>query len=76
LVTPGAYIVATDGIMKELHDVPRGEANWKWNNPTAAAAEFASAHPEFELVQPPWPFNQSGLSRNITHWPGAWLRRR
>jgi len=76
MVTPGSYIVATDGIMKELHDVPRGDAAWTWDHPTAAAAEFAAAHPEFELAQPPWPFNQSGLSRNITHWPGAWLRRR
>lgn len=76
LVTPGSYIVATDGIMKDLHDVPRGRPEWTWDHPTAAAAEFAARHPEFELAQPPWPFNESGLTRNITHWPGAWLRRR
>lgn len=76
LVTPGSYIVATDGIMKDLHDVPRGRPEWTWDHPTAAAEEFAARHPEFELAQPPWPFNESGLTRNITHWPGAWLRRR
>lgn len=27
LVTPGSYIVATDGIMFDLHDVPRGDAS-------------------------------------------------
>lgn len=76
LVTPGSYLVATDGIMKDLSDVPRGQAEWTWDHPTAAAIEFAAAHPEFELAQPPWTFNESGLSQNITHWPGAWLRRR
>ncbi len=76
LVTPGSWIVATDGIMKDLHDAPRGQPEWTWDHPEAAAREFAAAHPEFEWVQPPWPFNESGLRRNITHWPGAWLRRR
>lgn len=76
LVTPGSYLVATDGIMKDLHDVPRGQPEWTWDHPTAAAEEFAAVHPEFELAQPPWLFNESGLKHNITHWPGAWLRRR
>jgi cephalosporin hydroxylase len=75
LVTQGSYIVATDGSMKDLHDVPRGKADWTWNHPTAAALEFASTHPEFTLEQPGWPFNESGLRENVTHWPGAWLRR-
>lgn len=76
LVTPGSYIVATDGSMKDLHDVPRGRPEWATDNPTAAAAEFAARHPEFVMEQPEWPFNESGLSRNITHWPNAWLRRK
>lgn len=75
LVGPGSYIVATDGLMKDLHDVPRGQADWTRDNPTDAAIEFAAAHPEFVIEQPAWPFNESGLSRNLTHWPGAWLRR-
>lgn len=76
LVTPNSYIVATDGIMKDLHDVPRGSEEWKWDHPTAAAAEFAASHPEFVLAQPAWPFNESELTENITHWPGAWLRKK
>jgi cephalosporin hydroxylase len=75
-VTPGSYIVATDGIMKDLHDVPRGDSSWSWDHPAAAAEEFARAHPEFSLAQPVWPFNESQLTTNITHWPGAWLLRR
>lgn len=76
LVTPGSYIVATDGVMRDLADAPRGGADWATNNPTEAAAEFAARHPEFILEQPAWPFNESTLSENVTHWPGAWLRRR
>jgi cephalosporin hydroxylase len=75
LVTPGSYIVATDGIMKDLEDAPRGRPEWTWDHPTAAAAEFAASHPEFVLEQPAWPFNESSLTRNLTHWPGAYLRR-
>jgi cephalosporin hydroxylase len=74
-VTPGSYIVATDGSMRDLHDVPRGNPDWTWNHPAAAAEEFAAAHPDFSLEQPPWPFNESALSRNITLWPSAWLRK-
>jgi cephalosporin hydroxylase len=76
LVTAGSYIVATDGIMQQVHDVPRGQPEWRTDNPTTAAREFAAAHPEFELEQPGWPFNESSLTQNITHWPGAYLRRR
>lgn len=76
LVTPGSYIVATDGIMKELSDVPRGDADWTWNNPAAAALEFSQHHQEFTIEQPPWPFNESGLTANVTHWPCAFLRRK
>src|SRR5215470_16835183 len=28
LVTPGSYIVANDGIMRDLHDTPRGAVSW------------------------------------------------
>jgi cephalosporin hydroxylase len=75
MVSHGSYIVATDGVMEDLEDVPRGVRSWAIDNPSAAAREFAAAHPEFELVQPEWRFNESSLSRNVTHWPDAWLRR-
>ncbi len=75
LVSHGSYVVATDGIMMFVHDVPRGTPTWKDDHPEAAAREFAVAHPEFVLEQPAWPFNESALTKNVTHWPGAWLRR-
>ncbi len=74
-VTPGSYIVATDGSMQVLFDVPRGKPEWEGDNPAAAAREFAAANPDFVLEQPTWPFNESSLRRNITHWPDAWLRK-
>jgi cephalosporin hydroxylase len=75
LVSPGSYIVATDGVMMEVADVPRAGRSWATDNPTVAARDFAAKHPEFVIEQPPWPFNESELSQNVTHWPGAWLRR-
>jgi len=74
LASPGSYIVATDEIMKDLQDVPRGKPEWAWDHPAAAVAEFVSKHLEFVVEQPSWPFNESELSANVTHWPGAWLR--
>ncbi len=76
LVTAGSYIVATDGIMFDLHDVPRGVPDWQWDHPMAAVAEFAQQNPEFVLEQPSWLFSESSLTENITHWPGAWLRKK
>ena len=75
IISPGSYIVATDGNMADLHDVPRGSPEWKWNNPQEAALEFASRHPEFTIEQPSWPFNESALTKNVTYWPSAFLRR-
>lgn len=75
MVSPGSYIVATDGIMHDLVDVPRGQADWSHDNPSRAARDFAAQHPQFVIEQPAWPFNESDLQANITHWPGAWLRR-
>ena len=76
LVTSGSYIVATDGVMKDLYDVPNGTTEWRYDNPAAAADGFVKSHPEFSLEQPEWLFNENGLSENITYWPGAWLRRK
>lgn len=75
LVPVGSYIVATDGIMFDLHDVPRGHAEWTTDNPRDAARDFVAKNPNFVIEQPTWPFNESTLTQNITHWPGAWLRR-
>jgi cephalosporin hydroxylase len=75
LVSVGSYIVATDGVMQEVADAPRGQPSWLADNPVAAVHDFLGSHSEFVLEQPPWPFNESALDRNVTHWPQAYLRR-
>jgi len=75
LVAVGSYVIATDGIMRDLTHAPRGAGAWERDNPAEAARDFAASHPEFVLEQPAWPFNESTLTGNVTHWPDAWLRR-
>lgn len=75
LVTPGSYIVATDGIMRDLGDVPRGRPEWTRDNPAQAAIDFCARNKDFVVEQPKWPFNESTLSENLTHWPMAWVKR-
>lgn len=75
LVTAGSYIVSTDGIMRDLADVPRGDGAWTRDNPAQAAVDFCARHPQFVLEEPAWPFNEATLEGNVTHWPDAWLKR-
>lgn len=75
MVTKGSWIVATDGVMRDLEDVPRGKVGWGSDNPANAANDFVKANAGYKIEEPNWPFNESTLSGNITHWPDAWLRR-
>lgn len=75
LVTPGSLIVAMDGIMAEVVGAPRTEDDWSWNNPAEAAREFVDAHPEFELQEPPFPFNEGLVEDRVTYFPGGIIRR-
>lgn len=61
--------------MQDLYDVPKGALEWKLDNPTQAALEFAADNNEFELEQPEWLFNESSLNENITCWPCAYLKK-
>ncbi|MDE3179935.1 MAG: class I SAM-dependent methyltransferase [Acidobacteriota bacterium] len=76
LVTNGSYIVAMDGIMSQVVGAPRTNPDWTWNNPTEAAAEFVKAHPEFEIVDPAFPFNEGRITDRVTYWPGGFIRRK
>ncbi len=75
LVTPGSYLVATDGFKRELVDVPRGKESWEWDNPVAAVEEFLASHKEFVLELPERRYNRSLLRQNVTHFQGGWLKR-
>ena len=74
LVSPGSYIVATDGIMGGLHRRPHRDAGLA-RRQSRGRRDRRLHHPEFVLEQPPWP-----LQRELAHaqhhtWPGAYLRR-
>jgi cephalosporin hydroxylase len=73
LVSEGCCMIAADGIMRDLADVPGGEADWVENNPATAAHTFAAAHPEFEMRQPAWLLQQEVLRENVTYWSDGWL---
>jgi cephalosporin hydroxylase len=75
LVTPDSYIVATDGIMRDVADCPIGQPGWRTDNPSHAAVEWAGRHPEFQLQDPPFFFNESTIGWRITYWPNAYLKR-
>ncbi|MFL5941899.1 MAG: cephalosporin hydroxylase family protein [Gaiellaceae bacterium] len=75
LVSVNSYLVVMDGIMRLVADTPRGAGEWESDNPIAAVDEFVADHPEFVVEQPPWPFNESELRANVTHWPRGYLRR-
>lgn len=75
LVSVGSYLVATDGIMGDLAESPRGHPDWIWDNPRQAALDFAREHPEFALEEPSPPFNESAVTARVTYWPSAYLRK-
>jgi cephalosporin hydroxylase len=75
IVTPGSYIVATDGIMADVAGRPGGHSEWKWDNPQAAARAFAERNPAFRLEEPPLLFNEGKITDRVTYWPSAYLRR-
>lgn len=76
LVSPGSYIVACDGIMQQVVGASRTAEDWTWNNPISAVNEFVANHPEFECVEPVWPFNEGRITERVTYWPQAFLRKK
>lgn len=75
LVSPGSYIVATDGVMKDFAGAPRSETDWTWNNPQSAVFDFLKVHPNFVLEEPAFQFNEGQVADRITYWPNAYLKR-
>lgn len=76
LVTRGSYIVAMDGIMEQVVGAPRTYPDWTWNNPRQAALEFVATHPEFEIHEPAFLFNEGIIKERVTYWPDAFIKRK
>ena len=75
LVTPGSYVVVTDGVMRSLASTPAGCPAWVEDNPAAAAQAFAAAHPDFVIDRPRARFRDECWVEELTYWPDAWLIR-
>ena len=71
----GSYIVATDGIMGQMAGAPRTKPEWEWDNPKAAALDFAQEDPRFVIEEPRFPFNEGMIEERVTYWPGAFVKR-
>jgi cephalosporin hydroxylase len=76
LVTPGSYILSQDGVMKLVAGMPRSGPDWGIDNPISAVEAFLAAHPEFELCNPPRPFDETRETPECSHHPIGWLRRK
>jgi len=76
LVSPGSYIVACDGIMKQVAGAPRTEPDWSWNNPLSAIDEFLARNADFDCIEPSWAFNEGSVTERVTYWPRAFLHKK
>jgi len=75
LVGVNSYIVAMDGIMKDLVGAPRSQPDWGWNNPVVAALEFVKSNPNFVIEEPAFAFNEGSVTERVTYWPSAFIKR-
>ena len=76
LVGKGSYLVAMDGIQRDVVGAPRTKPDWDWNHPAAAAEQFVSENDDFIIEEPPIPFNEGSVTgRHLTYWPNAFVKR-
>ena len=75
LVSVGSYIVATDGVMEQVKGAPRTGDDWDWNHPKAAAHAFVAEDPRFIIEEPVFPFNEGVVTKRVTYWPDAFIKR-
>ena len=69
LVSSNSYLVAMDGAQALVFDIPRGNAEWREDNPLRAIHDFLERHPDWEVD----PYYNRML---VTSNPDGFLRRR
>lgn len=74
-VAVDSYIVACDGITKEIVGAPRTKPEWATDNPQLAIKDFLSERDDFVQEEPVFQFNEGQIKERVTYWPGAFLRR-
>jgi cephalosporin hydroxylase len=75
LVSVGSLLIAADGVMRVLSDVPGGHPSWRTDNPASAAREFLARHPSEFVLDMPRPAHARGFAPELTYFPDGWLRR-
>lgn len=76
LIAEGSYILAMDGNIESLVGAPRSQPDWGYNNPAAAARDFVKQNPKFEICEPGPQFNEGKVTKFVTYWPSAYIRRK
>jgi cephalosporin hydroxylase len=74
-VAVDSYIVACDGLMKEVVGAPRTRPEWVTDNPQAAVEDFLAERDDFVLEEPAFLFNEGQITERVTYWVNAFLRR-
>lgn len=75
MVTPGSYLVSTDGVMEFLAGDPNAPKEWVWDNPRKAAIDFAATSETFVLDRPEAGYTEASCDIRTTYWPDAYLKR-
>jgi cephalosporin hydroxylase len=75
LIPAGSFMIACDGIMKDVVGGPRTAPDWADNNPTSAAREFVKRHENFEIFHPSFTYNDGHIDEPVTYWPDGIVRR-
>ena len=75
LVPLGSYLVATDGVMRDLAFTPHGRQEWVTDNPAAAARDFVVERNDFVIERPKAHFRDDSVAPELTFWPDAWIKR-
>ena len=74
-VSEGSFIIACDGIMKQVKGAPRTQDDWDWNNPVSAINQFLNENPSFIQSEAPRDFNEGSVLQRVTYWPQGYLQR-
>ncbi len=75
LVSKDSYILAMDGIQRDLVGAPRSSEDWSWNNAANAAEDFVKANKNFILDYPAPLFNEGKVTNPVTYWPSAYVKK-
>ncbi len=76
LVTKNSFLVACDGIQKQMQGAARSKPDWNTNNPLTAIKRFIKDNKNFKITKNNLIFNESNLNDNfVTYWPNAYIKK-